>query len=463
VEREYSSKRSKATIILIVVALIVSLYALVPPPDEGSFMALITQYYYQLLTAGVMQGHVSLPVLTPQGFLNLSIPYDPLQSTYYQQMLDASFYKGKFYLYFGPLPLLYYIPYYLLTGKLASSHAAAIFFLSLGFSAGFYLLAKIKFKFFPQISMPQLILAGLVLGLCNNALFLLSRPSVYEVAIASAFCFMNLALLFLFDTFSNNFKLKDIALFSICLALCVAGRPNFALACFATVPLILLFFIKLIPKQNLLKASLALVGPMLIIAMALAMYNYVRFDSFLEFGMHYQIAVKNHFTDPEMKIDYHNLPTGLHYYFFSKFSSGQWAGLSQYHLKIMKFAIVKKIPPLFNYSYGYVRSVFTTSPVCLFIFALPLVFIKNKNSKYTPLLRFMSFTFLAVGIIIFYTTLLGVATQRYMTDFLAYMVLLAIITAWYLEENTLNTRIKKIIQVLFIVTELTSMGFAFSV
>jgi hypothetical protein len=455
-------QRSKTSITLLVVFFVILLYSLVPPAGSGSYFAPVTQYHYQLLTKGFLLGHLSLPVVPQQGLINLSNPYDPLQNFSYREMFDASYYKGKYFLYFGPLPLVYFMPYYLITGKIATSHAAVLFFLSLGFGIGFYLLLKIKFKYFPQISQPQLILAGLVLGLCNNALFLLARTSVYEVAIASAFCLMNLALFFLYNMFSNNFKVKDVCLFSICLGLCVAGRPNFTLVCLIAIPIVFVFFLKLTPKKDLFKLGIALVGPIFLIGMVLALYNYIRFDSFFEFGMHYEIADDNRITSHEMKMNPYNWLTGLHYYFFSKFSSGPWASISPTDLKFKKFWMMLPIQNVRDYSLGYV-SVFTTVPVCLFLFALPLVYIKNKDSNRLPLWRFTGLTFLAVGIIILYTTSLGLANQRYITDFLPYLLFLAIIGGWNMEQNISNPGGKKLIQISFILVELASIFYSFNV
>src|ERR1700690_254864 len=63
--------------------------------------------YYDALATSFRHGQLSLE-LTPnyRALLALQNPYDPNLRTGLHYPLDVSLYKGKFYLYFGPVPAL---------------------------------------------------------------------------------------------------------------------------------------------------------------------------------------------------------------------------------------------------------------------------------------------------------------------------------------------------------------------
>src|SRR3954471_136744 len=56
--------------------------------------------YYNLLLDGWTSGQLSLKVDVPEALLNLRDPYDPQLRPAGVGLHDASFYRGKYYLYF---------------------------------------------------------------------------------------------------------------------------------------------------------------------------------------------------------------------------------------------------------------------------------------------------------------------------------------------------------------------------
>src|SRR5258708_14898008 len=62
--------------------------------------------YYNLLIDGYLDGHLSMKVDVPDALLKLPDPYDPRLRPLGLGLHDASFYKGKYYLYFGVAPVV---------------------------------------------------------------------------------------------------------------------------------------------------------------------------------------------------------------------------------------------------------------------------------------------------------------------------------------------------------------------
>ena len=66
---------------------------------------------YNLLAKGYLSGHLSLSILPAPELLALPDPYDPIANARLR-IWDATLFKGRYYLYFGPTPaLLLFAPF----------------------------------------------------------------------------------------------------------------------------------------------------------------------------------------------------------------------------------------------------------------------------------------------------------------------------------------------------------------
>jgi hypothetical protein len=149
--------------------------------------------YYNLLVRSFRAGQLNLIIYVP-GFAQLANPYDPAAHAPYR-VLDMSYYKGKFYLYFGVTPaLVLFWPYVLLTGHYLPQKAAAICFCSIGFLAGVGLLCALWRRYFAEVNVVVVAAGALAMGLVTCVPFLLARCDVYEVAISCGYAFTMLAL-----------------------------------------------------------------------------------------------------------------------------------------------------------------------------------------------------------------------------------------------------------------------------
>ncbi|MDR3490553.1 MAG: hypothetical protein P4M12_00755 [Gammaproteobacteria bacterium] len=410
--------------------------------------------YYQMLSEGFLKGQLSLSMLPTKKLLNLPNPYNSyqnrsfrivnvtMQDNIYTSYLahDLSLYHKKFYMYFGPLAAVsFFIPIKLLTNYYPSESLAVIFFLTLGFIIQFLLIIEIKKKYFCNISEAWIFGAGLLLGFANNAPFL-SRGIFYEVAVASAYCSTSFAIYFLYNILTDNQKIRDILLFSFFISLAVAGRPHFILLCLVLIPSLFIYFFKTFPHKRFCILSTALLLPALCVGSLLGMYNYLRFGSIFEFGQNYMLSAEFASSGLFSTEIIRNVTNGFYSYFVRPY----YRDYFDFYNNASK--------PAFGYAIDHLAGVLLTTPVIIFIIFLPrLIFenIKKNNKKLTPLLHFLIFLSIIPVIIISFLLILSSASQRYITDFISYLVILTIISLWLLKESAYSQKYRKPLQALF--------------
>jgi hypothetical protein len=199
---------------------------------------------------------------------------------------DASWYNGKVYLYYGPVPALtYFIPAIFL-GLNTTDKAAVIFFIFSALIVQSLLIMRLL-RFNDDKNLYFFLICIFVLAFASPSYFLLQRPMVYEVAMASSNFFISLALLFLLNRLLFNKHNYYFILSSFCFILSVGCRLT------TLFPSIILIFISIffIRKEKSFKINcIYLLTPFMIGICFLLIYNYVRFDSFTEFGISYIIS-----------------------------------------------------------------------------------------------------------------------------------------------------------------------------
>jgi len=424
---------------------------------------------YQYLTEGFASGHLHLLLTPPPELLSLPDPYEPTQNGTLGFLWDASLFKGKYYLYFGPLPVIaFYLPFKLLTGFYPADATVVFFFLSLGFLVSFFLMIKIKNEYFPQMSEVQLILVGFLMGFANGAPYLLARTAVYETAISSAFCLINFALLFLYELVNNRSKVKNAFLFSLCLSLSVAGRPHFVLFCVILIPGVLLYLIKqnsdLTGRSRAALVS-ALLVPCITIGMILGLYNYFRFGSIFDFGHAWQLSSSNvrvlHDKLFQITKIFRNVIFNIYFYFLHSYKVG---GPFPYVVLHHHFGT---IPIDKDYYVESIGGVFITAPFILMMLGLPKLIMnhfKRKTSK-TSLCWFLIFVFLISFTIVVVLLSLPIATQRYEMDFLPWFIMLSVLGFWLLKEDAGHLKGFKWVNAVFYITGVYSiyMGWALAI
>lgn len=199
---------------------------------------------------------------------------------------DASFYKDKYFLYFGPLPTIPYISIYLLTEKIPSDHLVGIM------TTGFFLIIFVLIT--TQLNKENLFKKDIDFYILIYLIFFLLFFNPYSYTIykfPSVHNYSRLcAIFFSFVSFYFLFKNDEIINRNIIISNLFAGfaffcKYNFIIFYFLVL-LLSIFRIKFLQKKTLFFSTVLL---FLLFLISHFFYNYIRFDSFFEFGMKYQV------------------------------------------------------------------------------------------------------------------------------------------------------------------------------
>jgi hypothetical protein len=276
-----------------------------------------TTLYYNQLADAFLKGQPNLLIEPEPGLLALEDPYnyDNRQNVGYPW--DTVFYHGKFYLYWGPAPAL------ILT-LVKAIHPMEIGdqVLVFGFVSGIWLFAtllilRLRRRLFPNLAWTFVIPAVAMAGLANPLPWLLSRPQVYEAAIAGGQFFLVAGLYAAFAAAEGARPSSWKAALASLLWLCaIASRLTLA-------PAVLFFMAAtawyLFRQQRNLAGPLALVLPFAAGVVALGWYNYIRFGSWTETGMGYMLTGINFHALGWSAFSPADLFYNLHNYFLNPF------------------------------------------------------------------------------------------------------------------------------------------------
>lgn len=264
-----------------------------PMPDGDYSDAYLQQ------TDAFIKGQIELDVPDMAGQLEgLEDPYD--ETVRWQSgkpyLFDRAYYQGRYYSYFGAAPVVtFFLPFYLVTGRLPTSLLASFFFASV-----FVVFAVLAVKEMAARLLPRpnflLTLIGSASVVCASTVFYDQRAgSFYYVAqlAAMAFCALFLYLAFVaIRTERCNCLL--LALAGVAYVLTVQSRPSFIPYLFAVVPV----FCSVLARGTLTVRRRAVCAACFVLPVVLGAgftmwYNFVRFGSVFEFGARYQLTLNN--------------------------------------------------------------------------------------------------------------------------------------------------------------------------
>jgi hypothetical protein len=263
---------------------------------EGELTSRTPPGYYGLLTEALMQGHLNLNVATDPLLLRLANPYAGAQGAVRPH--DMSFYKGKFYVYYGITPaLILMVPWKMIAGTYLREIAATAIFCFGGFLLGAVWLVGVRRRVFPQVSPWWTFLALLVMGYGSPTFFLSNNATFYAVPISAAFFCLMAAVLLVDRTVRASTVNRAVAWLagaSLALGLAVGARPHYVV-CVGLVLLPAVWIWSQLPPATLghrprKRIWLAALLPAALVGIGLALYNYARFDNPLDFGIQYSMA-----------------------------------------------------------------------------------------------------------------------------------------------------------------------------
>lgn len=243
--------------------------------------------------------------------LALSDPYEPSLNGAFR-MHDALLYKAadgtwQYYLYWGPVPALLMVPFKAIPTvpwRVADFNLTLAFAVVLTFGLA-ATIVRVRERLFPGAPWWMVGPTVLAAGLVGPMPYMMARSAIYEGAIIGAHAFLVwgilLALLGL-DGAKPKWWLLGPA--GVLWTLAVGTRyslclPVTALAILVTIALARWWWtagdadVRRARRKKALLAFGAMAAPLFAGAIALAMYNKVRFGGFTDFGMQYQLAGLN--------------------------------------------------------------------------------------------------------------------------------------------------------------------------
>ena len=177
-----------------------------------------------------MEGQLALKHAPDPRLMALSDPYDPALNRDFR-LPDASYYRGKYYIYFGPLPALgLLLPYRLLTGVHLPQGVAVLICCLAGLVAASGIWLKLRAHHFPGSSWWTAPLGILLLGFGTHLLALARRPEIWELPIAAGFAGTMMALYWVYRSLAGRSTWTTLGLASLCLGLAIMARPTALLA-----------------------------------------------------------------------------------------------------------------------------------------------------------------------------------------------------------------------------------------
>lgn len=390
---------------------------------------------YHDLTESLLQGKLYLEEEPAPALLTMDNPYDNryrdqlLEECGQSFQLDAAYYNGKYYVYFGVVPvLLLFLPFYVVTGQHLPM-TSAISVLGIAYIAGcFCLLWKIYKKYFSRASFLSYLLWSAMMVVGCGMFYAFRTASFYACPILTAAALTVWAFVFwMEEAGKNEHQYFKIAAGALLLSLTAGSRPQFLVAAFS----IFVLFQKEIfrkPDREWGAFAVSVLTPVLLVAAALMYYNYARFSNPFDFGANYNLT-SNDMTHRGWQLD--RIPSGLFYYLFEPskitlaFPYVQDSGQIKSALNSYMGRTIFEAP------YG---GLFFNSPVLLL--SLAVLKVKKYASDHKRMFQLAVFFSASAWVIMLTDVQMAGIINRYHMDFGIFFCLSAMIVMALLQERT---------------------------
>jgi hypothetical protein len=380
--------------------------------------------YSNLVMRSLLEGHTYVDVKPSPALVKADNPYDPAKRPPGVALADASYYKGRYYIYFGVAPVVtLFLPWRLLTGHELPAPYAALILVNGAFLASAGLFWAVRRRYFPDSGVLALLIGILVIGLGSMTHSVLRRTSLWEPPVAAGYLFAMLTLVCLYSGLHRRHRNRWFACASVFLGLAVGSRPTYLVAIAAlAVPLVGEWRrtrkdgrVGFMPGRTWWGHAAALALPLGVILAALLGYNYARFENPFEFGMHYQLTGAYEATVRHFSAAYARFNAYVYY-----LAPAQWS-------RYFPFVEPIRVPPAPNgyQTCEYVYGILTNLPFSWAALLAPLALVRRRPDESGPLGEFLgslAALYLSLGLfLLFFVT----STARYMVDFVPALMLLA--------------------------------------
>jgi len=375
---------------------------------------------------------------------------------------DMSYFEGRKFLYFGPLPAVLHLIYLKIFKSIIFGSLLTYIFSITNLLLFWLNLLKIKRRYFPEYSIwsASLMFATYAAG---PLLFCVSRSFIYEEAIIVGSAFLLGGIYFyLSGLFRENGRNLLFFVGNIMVALAFLSRSDLIL--YSIIPILFLFLtLKKKSIKDLFKlfAKATIVYLPILAAISLFLtYNYLRFHDPIETGVSYISSGsqegKNRILNKQLNSKYY-IPYNLYNYFLA---------VPDYNEKKYKDITVGLFPKLEDSHYVY--SIFLSFPLSSFIFYYFYLLFRKKeklNKELKIILLIISFpTIIVLGALLTFTG----ATRRYLLDFFPPMLIISYVGLELFMINVMRQKRITIYLLLliallfsFVLNYMTTCNFAF--
>jgi hypothetical protein len=246
-------------------------------------------HHYEYLTEGFLSGHTYLSLQPAADLLALKDPYRPGQQVSLE-LLDASLYQGKYYMYYGPGPaVLLMLPWRVLAGRELPQRLAVAAFGALGFAALALLLASVRRRHFPGASGPALAGAFACAAFASWLPVVVRRPFFWELPIVAAVACLWWSLFCLWKFHDSGGRAGWAVAAGAALAFTIASRVTCLFSAAAILALLLVPAAPAPAPAWRWRPFAAAASVVFAAGLSLLAYNHARFGRWLEFGQSYQL------------------------------------------------------------------------------------------------------------------------------------------------------------------------------
>ncbi|MEO8595780.1 MAG: hypothetical protein ABI759_20840 [Candidatus Solibacter sp.] len=374
--------------------------------------------FYNQLTDAFLKGQTYLDAKPSPELLALPDPYDPAVNVPYR-LNDASLYRGRYYLYFGAVPVvLLYVPWRAITGAALSDEVAATLFCSGGYVFWCLLLFLLLEAADVRPPLWSRACAVLALGLGQFAPIVLRHALVYDVAVSSGYCLLAGGIYFLARGMLRRGRGRwSLAAAGLALGLSVGSRPHCALAAMVLAALYAIYLVRWrgLRGRGWLNEFLPFLAPLLFVGLALGWYNFIRFGNPLEFGVHYSVGSLNLLKPMPWSLRLQQIPASLYYLllcppgYLGRFPFFELNGGAE------PFGNPDLVPATFLQE--PVGGALVLAPICIAGLMLPW-FLWRRADRFAPPLRAFLTAMVTCGLLIFAALCwMPAASGRYPLDF----------------------------------------------
>ena len=268
------------------------------PNTDPDRYAIKNKNQYELMADALLKGQVYLEYGDmDRRLLEMPNPYDTKarRELGVRYHWDHAFYKGRYYMYFGVVPVfLLFIPFKLITGASLTTYHATQVFVGMSIIGLFLFFRLLSKRFFPKLSFPVYLFLGAAISV-TSMVHCVAKPAMYMTAFAAAFCMEIWSVYFyvkaVWATEDENRAIFRAFLGALFGALAFGCRPSIALGNLIVIPCLIVFLRGHKFSGKLLLKLAAAASPYIIIGALLMFYNYIRFENPFEFGQSYQLTV----------------------------------------------------------------------------------------------------------------------------------------------------------------------------